>query len=164
MLTTAGISPRVAQEAMRHSIVELTRRAYTDPKLLDIAGAIEALPTIKSNKTNAANNGLGEANSYRPLTPALTPDSVQGGFLSPFPTLLGGGQGKSLDTKKPQYFLEILGFLIVGVRGFEPPTLWSQTRCASQAALHPDLMTTPALAQRKLPLMDEFLLYAIVVR
>ena len=31
----------------------------------------------------------------------------------------------------------------VGVRGFEPPTLWSQTRCASQAALHPDPMTSP---------------------
>ena len=26
----------------------------------------------------------------------------------------------------------------VGVIGFEPTTLWSQTRCASQTALHPD--------------------------
>src|SRR5688572_5101443 len=27
---------------------------------------------------------------------------------------------------------------LVGVTGFEPATLWSQTRCASQAALHPE--------------------------
>ena len=27
---------------------------------------------------------------------------------------------------------------MVGVRGFEPPTPWSQTRCANQAALHPE--------------------------
>ena len=27
---------------------------------------------------------------------------------------------------------------MVGVAGFEPATLWSQTRCASQTALHPD--------------------------
>ena len=27
---------------------------------------------------------------------------------------------------------------MVGAIGFEPTTLWSQTRCASQAALHPE--------------------------
>ena len=29
-------------------------------------------------------------------------------------------------------------FLFVGVPGFEPGTPWSQTRCASRAALHPE--------------------------
>ena len=28
---------------------------------------------------------------------------------------------------------------MVGVAGFEPATLWSQTKCASQTALYPDL-------------------------
>ncbi len=28
--------------------------------------------------------------------------------------------------------------LFVGVPGFEPGTPWSQTRCASRAALHPE--------------------------
>jgi hypothetical protein len=28
-------------------------------------------------------------------------------------------------------------FSFVGVAGFEPATLWSQTRCANRAALHP---------------------------
>ena len=31
------------------------------------------------------------------------------------------------------------GFSFVGVAGFEPATLWSQTRCANRAALHPVL-------------------------
>ncbi len=26
----------------------------------------------------------------------------------------------------------------IGAEGFEPPTLWSQTRCASQTALYPE--------------------------
>ena len=42
------------------------------------------------------------------------------------------------DKKKALFLKEKQGFLIVGVKGFEPSTLWSQTRCASQAALHPD--------------------------
>ena len=37
-------------------------------------------------------------------------------------------------------------FSFVGVAGFEPATLWSQTRCANRAALHPAL-TTVALAK-----------------
>jgi hypothetical protein len=31
---------------MRHSRAELTANVYTDPKLLDVAGAIAALPAL----------------------------------------------------------------------------------------------------------------------
>ena len=105
MLTTAGISPRVAQEAMRHSTVELTMRTYTDPKLLDIAGAIEALPTIRSNKTDAAKSELDEANSYRPLTPPLTPDSVQGGLFESISDTFGGWTTEESGHEKTPVFL-----------------------------------------------------------
>ena len=37
---------RIAQAAMRHSKPELTTNIYTDPKLLDIAAAIDALPVL----------------------------------------------------------------------------------------------------------------------
>ena len=37
-------------------------------------------------------------------------------------------------------------FSFVGVAGFEPATLWSQTRCANRAALHPALCSV-ALAK-----------------
>ena len=45
-LCAAGVPLRTAQAAMRHSKPELTANIYTDPKLLDIAGAINALPAL----------------------------------------------------------------------------------------------------------------------
>ncbi len=45
-LSKGGVSPRVAQAAMRHSTLELTMNTYTDPRLLDVAGALDALPSL----------------------------------------------------------------------------------------------------------------------
>ncbi len=46
LLSKGGVSPRTAQAAMRHSKIDLTMNVYTDPKLLDVAGAMEALPAL----------------------------------------------------------------------------------------------------------------------
>jgi hypothetical protein len=46
LLSKAGVSPRTAQAAMRHSTVDLTMNVYTDPRLLDVAGAVESLPRL----------------------------------------------------------------------------------------------------------------------
>ena len=46
LLSKGGVSPRTAQAAMRHSDVNLTMNTYTDPKLLDVAGAMESLPAL----------------------------------------------------------------------------------------------------------------------
>jgi hypothetical protein len=46
LLSRAGVAPRTAQAAMRHSSIDLTMNVYTDPKLLDVHGAIESLPTL----------------------------------------------------------------------------------------------------------------------
>jgi hypothetical protein len=43
-LCKAGVPLRTAQAAMRHSDPKLTANVYTDPALLDVAGAIESLP------------------------------------------------------------------------------------------------------------------------
>ena len=45
-LSKNGVAPRTAQAAMRHSKLELTMNVYTDPELLDVAGAVEALPAL----------------------------------------------------------------------------------------------------------------------
>ncbi len=45
-LCAAGVPLRTAQAAMRHSKPELTANLYTDPRLLDVAGAIDALPSL----------------------------------------------------------------------------------------------------------------------
>jgi hypothetical protein len=53
----AGVSPRVAQAAMRHSSLDLTMNIYTDPTLLDVAGAVNALPTFASDSSTPAKTG-----------------------------------------------------------------------------------------------------------
>ena len=46
LLSKGGVAPRTAQAAMRHSTIDLTMNVYTDPRLLDVAGAMEALPAL----------------------------------------------------------------------------------------------------------------------
>jgi hypothetical protein len=41
-----GVAPRMAQAAMRHSSLDLTMNVYTDPTLLDVAGALATLPEL----------------------------------------------------------------------------------------------------------------------
>ncbi len=45
-LSKNGVPPRTAQAALRHSSLDLTMNVYTDPELLDVAGAMEALPML----------------------------------------------------------------------------------------------------------------------
>ena len=45
-LSKGGVSPRTAQAAMRHSTIDLTMSTYTDPRLLDVAGALDVLPSL----------------------------------------------------------------------------------------------------------------------
>ncbi len=44
MLSQAGVPLRTAQAAMRHSDPSLTANVYTDPKLINVSGALEKLP------------------------------------------------------------------------------------------------------------------------
>ena len=46
LLSKGGVSLRTAQAAMRHSDPSLTANVYTDPKLLDVSGALGALPSL----------------------------------------------------------------------------------------------------------------------
>ncbi len=47
LLSKCGVAPRIAQAAMRHSDIGLTMNVYTDPRLLDVHGALDALPTLR---------------------------------------------------------------------------------------------------------------------
>jgi integrase len=49
LLSKKGVTPRVAQAAMRHSTIDLTMNTYTDPKLLDVHAALKALPSFPLN-------------------------------------------------------------------------------------------------------------------
>ena len=46
LMSRGGVAPRTAQAAMRHSDIRLTMGVYTDPKLLDVRGALDALPSL----------------------------------------------------------------------------------------------------------------------
>ncbi len=46
LLSRAGVPLRTAQAAMRHSDPSLTANVYTDPRLLDVSGAVESLPEL----------------------------------------------------------------------------------------------------------------------
>lgn len=48
-LSKAGVTPRVAMAAMRHSSLDLTMNIYTDPALLDTGDAVDALPAFSTN-------------------------------------------------------------------------------------------------------------------
>lgn len=59
MLSTSGVTPRVAQAAMRHSSIELTMQLYTDPRLLDVAGAMEMLPSLSDSQPTSRKQQAG---------------------------------------------------------------------------------------------------------
>ena len=46
LLSKGGVAPRTAQAAMRHSDIRLTMGVYTDPRLLDVRGALDVLPSL----------------------------------------------------------------------------------------------------------------------
>ncbi len=46
LLSAGGVAPRTAQAAMRHSSIDLTMNVYTDPRVLDVAGALDSLPML----------------------------------------------------------------------------------------------------------------------
>jgi integrase len=53
LLSRGGVAPRTAQAAMRHSDIKLTMNVYTDPKLLDVRGALDALPVLSLDSAGA---------------------------------------------------------------------------------------------------------------
>ncbi len=46
LLAKAGIAPRVAMSLMRHTDLRLTMNVYTDPRIFDMAGAVEKLTAL----------------------------------------------------------------------------------------------------------------------
>jgi len=73
LLSKAGVFPRTAQAAMRHSDIGLTMGVYTDPKLLDVAGAVELLPTLPL--ASAPGRDRLAATGTSSLAPTLAPAS-----------------------------------------------------------------------------------------
>ena len=96
-LVAAGVAPRTAQAALRHSSLELTTQLYTDPRLLEVAGALEALPALPKTDAGEAIAPVVPANS---LVPVLVLDRVKQGHLGAFPVPEEGDSGRGTDRGK----------------------------------------------------------------
>ena len=57
-LSKAGVPLRTAQAAMRHSDPSLTANVYTDPKRLDVAGAVASLPDLPLEAVGGAGSAV----------------------------------------------------------------------------------------------------------
>lgn len=75
-LSKGGAPLRTAQAAMRHSDPSLTANVYTDPRLLDVAGALNVLPSLPldggPDVETVAMTGTDAADS---LAPNLAPNA-----------------------------------------------------------------------------------------
>ena len=82
LLSRSGASPKVAQELARHSDIRLTMNVYTHAGLYDLAGAVDALPSLLSpcgrpeQITLVATGTDGPAQPDRALTKTMRPDGV----------------------------------------------------------------------------------------
>ena len=76
LLSKGGVAPRTAQAAMRHSDIRLTMGVYTDPKLLDVRGALDALPSLSLQGDQAgaeAVRATGTDGAARTVAPTVAP-------------------------------------------------------------------------------------------
>ena len=62
---------------MRHSSIDLTMNVYADPQLLDVAGAVEALPDLplEAGDKTGQEKATGTDGPAAPFAPTLAPTS-----------------------------------------------------------------------------------------
>src|ERR1019366_655913 len=74
LLSVGGVAPRTAQSAMRHSDIRLTMQTYTDPKLLDVRGALDSLPALPLGAGSKPSEAILTGTDASPLAPRLAPN------------------------------------------------------------------------------------------
>lgn len=90
LLSKGGVPLRTAQAAMRHSDPKLTAMVYTDPRLLDVEGALDALPGLPlgSAESRARSQDTGTNG------PTAVAQSVAQAPVPPCPVVAHPGTGK----------------------------------------------------------------------
>jgi integrase len=118
LLSANGVAPRTAQQAMRHSDLKLTTGTYMDPRLIDVAGALKALPGLPLPPklalplAPAANLG-GQPGSFGGNGSASVPTTVTSGGIDENALPVNAIGPLSPDDNGP---------LEIGLTGFEPAT------------------------------------------
>ncbi len=134
LLSKGGVAPRTAQAAMRHSTIDLTMNTYTDPRLLEVHQALEALPSlpIAGGRREDVSNVSGQ------LAPVLAPTTDPHGQT----VSSCDNAGTSEASIRPSREVDVTGGpgrnwrplssadngpRRIGVTGFEPATSTSRT-------------------------------------
>jgi integrase len=144
LLSANGVAPRTAQQAMRHSDLKLTMDVYTDPKLLDMAGALDSLPALPlaprlalplAPVTDASRqSGSSHDNEQADVRTTDECGKTDGSALP-----VNEKGPLSTGDNRPQG---------IGLTGFEPATSWSRTKRSSQAELQPVWLTRLSYRRR----------------
>jgi integrase len=91
LMSKGGVTPRTAQAAMRHSKIDLTMNVYTDPKLLDVRGALDLLPDLPLEDRREAARATGtevhQPIERKPLAPTPDAQCSRGRFLAKGPPM-----------------------------------------------------------------------------
>lgn len=102
LLSKGGVAPRTAQAAMRHSSIDLTMNVYTDPKLLDVYGALDSLPSLDLDSSPSTEHqtmratGTHDATAFAGATaksfvaPTVAPTTDFRGHSASFPVIASG--------------------------------------------------------------------------
>ena len=138
LLSKGGVAPRTAQAAMRHSTINLTMNTYTDPKLLDVAGAVESLPALPlaggtQSETIAAKATGTDDLTPSPLVPTLVPTSDKPSIFGSILDKMAGMRGERREAdsvavtacpvkRKGPLTTAVNGPNEGWLRGLEPPT------------------------------------------
>jgi len=113
LLSKGGVAPRTAQAAMHHSTIDLTMNTYTDPKLLDVHGALDALPSL-------------------PLSTPAGESKRATGTTDDAPKFAVGFAVKSDKPCKPSQTLTTTVKLAIEVADAIEPSECAVTRCADE--------------------------------
>jgi integrase len=67
LLSKVGVSPREAMSLMRHTDIRLTMNVYTDPRIFNLAAAVEKLPGTGPDTPQAQTQAATGTDASRPL-------------------------------------------------------------------------------------------------
>ena len=104
LLSKGGVAPRTAQAAMRHSTIDLTMNVYTDPKLLDVQGALDALPSLplhdapRSQRESVKATGT-DGKRANPVAPPVAPATDFRGHSESFAVIASGNADRRTTRK-----------------------------------------------------------------
>jgi integrase len=115
-LAAAGVSPVTLKTLMRHARIETTLKHYADPALLDVAGAVEMLPTVSAAPAMTAATGT---DSVAPTVALTSGRTRQNGALAGNRDAGRRGRSSSVTPGKTAAFP---GVSAVGDIGLEPMT------------------------------------------